>query len=181
MSCQTSVRPRILSQVPADGHFANPRMVEVQTECPCRSSEDLQPDISTCPKRIRHVDGGGFSQSMRRVSLQRRSYPHCATATVRYDVYRPCPKHVACKERRYDEVMEAWRTSCPKLPVCEKANEAGLLPGFAQMDPRSSGSQRQRFLSVGDCHCTDVGVCIFRMAARNAVVLERTFSILRLV
>ena len=36
-------------------------------------------------------------------------------------------EHVACKERRYDDVMETWRTSCPKLPVWEEANERGLI------------------------------------------------------
>jgi len=30
-------------------------------------------------------------------------------------------------ERTYEEVMEAWRTSCPKLPVWEDANDRGLL------------------------------------------------------
>jgi hypothetical protein len=29
--------------------------------------------------------------------------------------------------RPYSEVMEAWRTSCPRLPVWEEANERGLL------------------------------------------------------
>jgi D-3-phosphoglycerate dehydrogenase / 2-oxoglutarate reductase len=29
--------------------------------------------------------------------------------------------------RSYDEVMEAWRTSCPRLPVWETANERGLV------------------------------------------------------
>jgi hypothetical protein len=29
--------------------------------------------------------------------------------------------------RPYDEVMEAWRTSCPRLPVWEDANQRGLL------------------------------------------------------
>jgi hypothetical protein len=29
--------------------------------------------------------------------------------------------------RPYDEVMEAWRTSCPRLPVWEDANERGFL------------------------------------------------------
>lgn len=36
-------------------------------------------------------------------------------------------EYVARDERRYDEVMEAWRTSCPKLPVWEEANERGLI------------------------------------------------------
>jgi hypothetical protein len=29
--------------------------------------------------------------------------------------------------RPYTEVMEAWRTSCPRLPVWEEANERGFL------------------------------------------------------
>jgi hypothetical protein len=29
--------------------------------------------------------------------------------------------------RPYDEVMDAWRTSCPRLPVWEIANERGLV------------------------------------------------------
>src|SRR5947209_19241916 len=29
--------------------------------------------------------------------------------------------------RPYREVMDAWRTSCPRLPVWEDANERGLL------------------------------------------------------
>jgi hypothetical protein len=34
---------------------------------------------------------------------------------------------LAARERSYEEVMEAWRTSCPKLPVWEDANERGLV------------------------------------------------------
>jgi D-3-phosphoglycerate dehydrogenase len=30
---------------------------------------------------------------------------------------------VAQRERTYEEVMSAWRTSCPKLPVWEDAND----------------------------------------------------------
>ena len=29
--------------------------------------------------------------------------------------------------RPYDEVMDAWRTSCPKLPIWEEANARRLL------------------------------------------------------
>jgi D-3-phosphoglycerate dehydrogenase len=29
--------------------------------------------------------------------------------------------------RPYAEVMDAWRTSCPRLPVWEEANRQGLL------------------------------------------------------
>jgi hypothetical protein len=60
-------------------------------------------------------------------------------------------------DRSYGEVMEAWRTSCPKLPVWEDANDRGLLvseeangrcvvrltaPGLALLDQRLTGSHR---------------------------------------
>jgi hypothetical protein len=31
------------------------------------------------------------------------------------------------RPRPYAEVMEVWRTSCPRLPVWEEANERGFL------------------------------------------------------
>lgn len=34
---------------------------------------------------------------------------------------------VASGERSYEEVMDAWRTSCPRLPVWEDANDRGLV------------------------------------------------------
>jgi hypothetical protein len=34
---------------------------------------------------------------------------------------------LAREARPYDEVMEAWRTSCPRLPVWEDANERGFV------------------------------------------------------
>lgn len=34
---------------------------------------------------------------------------------------------LAQDERPYDEVMEAWRTSCPRMPVWEEANERDFL------------------------------------------------------
>jgi hypothetical protein len=30
-------------------------------------------------------------------------------------------------ERTYEETMDAWRTSCPRLPVWEDASEQGLV------------------------------------------------------
>jgi hypothetical protein len=36
-------------------------------------------------------------------------------------------EYVAGKGRSYAEVIEAWHTSCPKLPVWEEANERGLV------------------------------------------------------
>lgn len=34
---------------------------------------------------------------------------------------------VGRKERTYEETIDAWRTSCPRLPVWEDAIERGLL------------------------------------------------------
>jgi hypothetical protein len=34
---------------------------------------------------------------------------------------------VAEEPRSYSEVMEAWRTSCPRLPVWETATDRGYL------------------------------------------------------
>jgi hypothetical protein len=34
---------------------------------------------------------------------------------------------LARQDRTYSEVMDAWRTSCPKLPVWEEANDRGLV------------------------------------------------------
>jgi hypothetical protein len=47
-------------------------------------------------------------------------------------------------ERTYEEVMEAWRTSCPRLTVWEDANDRGLIAseqvnGRKLIRPSSSG------------------------------------------
>jgi hypothetical protein len=34
---------------------------------------------------------------------------------------------LAMGDRGYAEVMDAWRTSCPRLPVWEDANDRGLV------------------------------------------------------
>jgi hypothetical protein len=34
---------------------------------------------------------------------------------------------LATKPRSYAEVMDAWRTSCPRLPVWEEAGDRGLV------------------------------------------------------
>ena len=37
------------------------------------------------------------------------------------------------QDRTYEETMDAWRTSCPKLPVWEDATDRGLIStDFAQ-------------------------------------------------
>jgi D-3-phosphoglycerate dehydrogenase / 2-oxoglutarate reductase len=34
---------------------------------------------------------------------------------------------IASKPRPYAEVIDAWRTSCPRLPVWEEANARGFI------------------------------------------------------
>jgi hypothetical protein len=34
---------------------------------------------------------------------------------------------IAARERTYEEAIEPWRTSCPRLPVWEEANSRGLI------------------------------------------------------
>jgi hypothetical protein len=34
---------------------------------------------------------------------------------------------VAVRERPYADLMDAWRTSCPRLTIWEEANDRGLL------------------------------------------------------
>ena len=47
-------------------------------------------------------------------------------------------------ERTYKEVMDAWRTSCPKLPVWEEANDRGLVAR-----ERVNGDERVTLTSAG--------------------------------
>jgi hypothetical protein len=49
------------------------------------------------------------------------------TDTVVDDLILDLLEWLARRERSYAEVMEAWRTSCPKLPVWEDASDRGLV------------------------------------------------------
>ena len=42
---------------------------------------------------------------------------------------------VGRRERTYRETMEAWRTSCPRLPVWEDATDRGLVETAATNGP----------------------------------------------
>jgi hypothetical protein len=51
--------------------------------------------------------------------------------------------------RPYDEVLEAWRTSCPRLPVWEDATDLGYIarrraPGGALVSVTTAGAQHLR-------------------------------------
>ena len=53
------------------------------------------------------------------------------------------------RRRRYADVMEIWRTSCPRLPIWEEANDRGFVARH------SHGAQT--FITV-----TDVGWAFLR-------------------
>jgi len=53
-------------------------------------------------------------------------------------------EYVAVKERPYDDVLDAWHTSCPKLPVWEEANDRGLITRA-----RANGSAVVRITAAG--------------------------------
>ena len=58
---------------------------------------------------------------------------------------------VARQPRTYNDVLEAWRTSCPRLPVWEEAVERGLLRRDAASHPDTTlivvTDRGQRFLA----------------------------------
>jgi hypothetical protein len=56
---------------------------------------------------------------------------------------------VGRKERTYEETMDAWRTSCPRLPVWEDAHERGLV---------ERGSANGRFV----VHVTPAGLALLK-------------------
>jgi len=55
--------------------------------------------------------------------------------------------------RPYAEVLEAWRTSCPRLPVWETANERGYIsraPGaLVSVSPAGAEHLRERQRATG--------------------------------
>ena len=45
------------------------------------------------------------------------------------------------EERSYLDVMDAWRTSCPRLPVWELAVERGLVARGAMVTATAAGKE----------------------------------------
>ncbi len=50
---------------------------------------------------------------------------------------------IGSEPRPYAEVMEAWRTSCPRLPVWEEANLRGLVESTRGQQVRLTAKGRQ--------------------------------------
>jgi D-3-phosphoglycerate dehydrogenase len=60
--------------------------------------------------------------------------------------------------RPYDEVMDAWRTSCPRLPVWEEANRRGLIERSRGQDNRSVVSVSSAGMGLLQSHRQPSGV-----------------------
>jgi hypothetical protein len=54
--------------------------------------------------------------------------------------------------RPYSEVLDAWRTSCPRLPVWEEANDRGFLV-------RQFGAAGGQTISVSDAGAEHLRTC----------------------
>lgn len=55
------------------------------------------------------------------------------------------------RDRSYEETIDAWRTSCPKLPVWEDANDRGLL-AFAIVEGRQVVRVTEAGLTLLELH-----------------------------
>lgn len=55
---------------------------------------------------------------------------------------------IGAEGRSYVEVMEAWRTSCPRLPVWEEAN----LRGFVELGSRPGAGRWVSLSGAGRRH-----------------------------
>lgn len=62
---------------------------------------------------------------------------------------------VTATHRPYDEVMEAWRTSCPRLPVWEEANARNLIA-------------RVRIDGVASVRVTEAGLALLKRRSPSA-------------
>ncbi len=51
---------------------------------------------------------------------------------------------VANRDRTYEDLTDAWRTSCSRLPVWEEANERGLLVTW-RVNDRNLGTCHTRW------------------------------------
>jgi D-3-phosphoglycerate dehydrogenase len=60
---------------------------------------------------------------------------------------------LAKRDRSYEDVMGAWRTSCPRLPIWEEANDRGLVR-TEEVD----------------------GLCVVRVSSSGRALLERRKS-----
>ena len=65
-----------------------------------------------------------------RIISQSRSPPEIAMSDPVESLILDLLEWIGPRPRPYAEVLEAWRTSCPRLPVWEEANKRGFIDHF---------------------------------------------------
>ncbi len=75
---------------------------------------------------------------------------------------------VAGKPRPYEETMEAWRTSCPRMPIWEDAVSEGLvaLKGGTAMKDRSVVLTDRGYAALNGYRAALNGYELFRPISR---------------
>jgi predicted acetyltransferase len=84
---------------------------------------------------------------------------------------------IASQPRPYSEVMSAWRTSCPRLPVWEDANDRG----FVEREPQKSGDALVRLTPRGreflESHRASPRIAIERVGPESDAILANLFQL----
>ena len=93
---------------------------DVKRKTKCASSIHQFPLLSG----LNALDACGLLSILFRYKMNRE---HCMTDSGAESLILDLLEWLAKQDRGYEEVMDAWRTSCPKLPVWEDANDRGLL------------------------------------------------------
>jgi hypothetical protein len=86
------------------------------------SNGDTRKETRACS--LRRVDLPSAPYSGNRTLIDQRG--HSVSDTVEALIL-DLLEWIGPSPRRYAEVLEAWRTSCPRLPVWEEANDRGFI------------------------------------------------------
>ena len=68
-----------------------------------------------------------MAPSDRRVASLRQQNDPLLQSSITAPLLLDLLEWLAAEPRRYAETMEAWRTSCPRLPIWEEAVERGFV------------------------------------------------------
>jgi D-3-phosphoglycerate dehydrogenase len=77
--------------------------------------------------------------------------PHSTQPDPDEDLVLDLLEWLGTSARPYEEVLDAWRTSCPRLPVWETANDRGLVERRRSAESRTAiavSATGQRYLAL---------------------------------
>jgi len=127
-----AAHPHLLAKDALRSHYSRERMMSVEARVAF-----VDPDLAALPRLPAALDDGPLSDPLEPLILDLLEW-------------------LAPEPRPYVEVMAAWRTSCPRLPVWEETSMRGLL----ERDPTSDGTA---LVSI-----TDLGRALLARAARSS-------------